>query len=501
MKVPDKYTLMPFQRIGVDFIKSRKHCLLADEMGLGKTIQSLTACVETGVRTILVICPASIVTQWTMNLKEFYGESFPVFGLGDGTLTQTRMFSDYAVVTSYNFATSKIHVLRDLGFDFCIIDESHFLKDSKSKRTKAILGKNSFIPNCKKTLLMTGTPILNRPIDVYIILKAFASSKLGRYKDYPNFLRRFCGWDGRGAQNTQELSELLQGFMLRRLKEDVLPDLPDTVPSRIVLSGIDLPVGLAEEELPTQRRLISEAKTPAVIKYVKDKLQTVDKIVLIAYHTNTIKLLKEGLQEFNPSVVQGGMSALQKDEAIHVFTKGKSRILLAQLHTIGFGIDGLQNVCDTMVFAELDWSPSVMAQAIDRLRRIGQKNTVFVDYLVAEGTMEKDIELIVAWKKKVIHEVIDEHRQEGSDMPYGFSHSQFEKFPPHVRTTVAKVGGLHSDHGVLYTRAITQTPQLNKEKPEAWHVPENKPQETSKWLEQHRALRHRIETLSTDYYR
>ncbi len=431
----EPYTLAPFQEEGVEYILKHKHCLLADCMGLGKTIQSMTACVRLKARKLLIICPASIVLQWTRVVQEFYGKDFPIFGIGESTEVNTRIYeTGFAVISSYNMASKKRHLLDGINFDFCILDESHALKNSKAKRTKAILGKGSFLANCARVCLMTGTPILNRPIDVYTILRAFALSKLGKYKEYPWFLRRFCGYQGRGAQNTEELGKILHGFMIRRTKEEVWDQLPATVTSRVVLDNVNLPTGYDKEELPTQRRLIAEAKAPQVIEYVKDKLQTVDKIVLIAYHTNTIALLKEGLLEFNPVVIQGGQSAVQKNDYISNFINDeKCSVIIAQVSTIGFGVDGLQKVCDRMVFAELDWSPSVLAQAVDRLRRIGQeKGTIFVDFCIAAGTMEEDIEITLEWKKDVIHKIVEVKH----GMPHGYSERQWEKFPEQVKKTI-----------------------------------------------------------------
>lgn len=412
MKNP--YNLLPFQRIGVDYIKERKYSLLADDMGLGKTIQSLSAALELGAKKILIVCPSSIIPQWLEKAKEFFPDYF------QETFTnkplQSRHFSKFIMVSGYSRAGTnqgKLKLLQ-LQYDLVIVDEMHFLKNPQAMRTKNILGgksictitgkesPGSFLANAKKVCLMSGTPILNRPSEAYIILKAFAPKSLGKYLPWPIFIRRFCGFQAKGATHTDELSAILSAFILRRTKEQVLTELPPVVESIVHVKGIYDP---EDEFIPTRRKLVSLAKVDFTIEYIQDLLQTIDKIFLVAYHRETIQKLQEA---FKGSVIlQGGMTSEQKHKSINEFkTNDECNILIGQISVAGYGIDGLQNVCNYIVFAELDWSPGILEQAKDRLRRMGQTKTVFAHYLIASNTIEEEIDIKLEWKREVISKLI-----------------------------------------------------------------------------------------------
>lgn len=408
------YTLLPFQREGVDYIKNRKYSLLADDMGLGKTIQALSAALELGCKKILIVCPTSIVPQWIDKAKEFFPGYFTeVF---TNKPLQSRHFSKFILVSGYSRAGSNQGKLKllDLQYDFVIVDEMHFLKNPQAQRTKNILGgrsictvtgkesPGSFLANAARVCLMSGTPILNRPSEAYIILKAFAPKSLGKYLPWPIFIRRFCGFQAKGATHTDELSNILSQFILRRTKEQVLTELPSVVETVINIKNI---LDHGEEFLPTRRKFVSLAKVDFTIQYITDLLQTIDKVLLVVYHRETIQKLQEAFKD--SVVLQGGMTNEQKHKNITEFRKNKDcKLLIGQINVVGYGIDGLQDVCNYIVFGEIDWSPGILDQAKDRLRRMGQAKTVFAHYLIATGTVEEEIDLKLEWKRDVISKLI-----------------------------------------------------------------------------------------------
>jgi SNF2 family DNA or RNA helicase len=395
------YKLYDFQRISTDYVKSRKYSLLALSMGLGKSIISLWAAKELQAKKILIICPASLINQWLELCKKFYPKSF-ISTLDN--LGQVSFYDSWIIIGSYNkISSDKIkRKLHDYNYDFVIIDECHFIKNPTSQRTKSILGTGSFIPKAKQVCLMSGTPILNRPVEIYMTLKAFAPKLLGPYLPWPIFVRHFCGFQGKGCTRADELEKILSEFILCMTKEQVLKDLPPIVETVVHIPNISID---ENEYLPTQRRLIGLEKTPFIIEYIKDLLKTIDKCVLILYHTETIEILHKA---FPGSVtLQGGLSVNQKSEKIQKFKNESScNLLIGQINVIGYGIDGLQHNCNYMVFGELDWSPGVIEQAKDRLRRIGQTSTVFVAYLIASGTLDEDIDLKLEWKRETIASLI-----------------------------------------------------------------------------------------------
>jgi hypothetical protein len=157
--------------------------------------------------------------------------------------------------------------------------------------------------------------------------------------------------------------------------------------------------------MPTRRKLVSLAKVDFTIEYITDLLQTIDKVLLIVYHRETIQKLKEAFKD--SVILQGGMTSDQKHQNLIEFqTNENCKLLIGQISVTGYGIDGLQNVCNYIVFGEIDWSPGILEQAKDRLRRIGQTKTVFVHYLIASNTIEEEIDLKLEWKRNIISKLI-----------------------------------------------------------------------------------------------
>jgi len=417
-------TLRPFQVVGRDFLISHPHALLADEMGLGKTIQAIAAveALSPAPRSVLVVCPASVRLNWRKEIAEC------------GTAAKWD-------VISYNGAVALSRALSvgSAKWDGIILDEAHFLKTLGSQRTKAIFGNDEkgLARKCNSfRWALTGTPVLNRPRELYPILKTLASSSISPYTTYPKFAQRFCGayFDGRGiddrgASHLDDLSRRLQGFMLRRTKAEVMPELPPKVISLIPLSDIpsSLLAPLMEEEarmgereafissvhedyaqlgdLARLLRITGECKVEAVSSLVEEMLETTDKVVIFAHHREVIRRLNEGL---GGVVLHGGMSDKAKEEAVDTFRGDKNcHVFIGQIQAAGMGINGLQEVCSNVVFAELSWVPGIMSQAIDRLHRIGQEAgsvNVYIPYI--PGTLEDAVLNVKERKERVIEKLI-----------------------------------------------------------------------------------------------
>ncbi len=398
-----KHALYPYQEYGVEWLRSKKYALLADDPGLGKTCQTLVAAHRLQKQSILIIAPAAITAQWKQEIEYFFTQ-------------------DKYQILSYNKCVQKAQLekLQKQKFDLIIIDEAHFLKAKPGRkknkdgkwaktgiRVRGILGPGSFLKNSDQVWLLTGTPMKNRPKDLYTILKAFVPEKLGEFTQWQTYLNHFCGWDGNGSTNEEELGKILEGFMLRRKKEHVLKELPPLVETVIPLEGInDNP----NEFLSTRRKLLSEEKIPKILEYVNLILDSVDKIVVIGYHRNTIDILQSKIP-YSLKIL-GGMPQKEKEGALYAFKNNPLfRVLIGQIDTIGTGTDGLQVIASRMLIIDLDWSPSVLEQAIGRLRRLGQQNTVFVDYLLASGTLDDDIINKLNWKRGVINQVIGDNKR------------------------------------------------------------------------------------------
>ena len=420
---------LPFQVGGAKFLVTNPHALLADEPGLGKTIQAISAVEQLGLKKILVVCPASMRLGWLQEVNECLGSSY-----------------GWQVI-SYNQAV-KLAGCRDIlagagyenrAWDAIILDEVHFLKTPESQRTQAIFGPNGLARRAKYKWCLTGTPVLNRPRELFPILKtlcpAFANMKFNRYADI------YCGafFDGRainskGASNLDDLANKLKGFMLRRTKADVLPELPPKRISRVPLevTHAEFAEVHKEEEMIGNReskvssvhedfsalgdmahllRLTGEAKVRAASDFIEDLLGSTQKVVVFAKHREVIKRLETRLTErgMRPVVYHGGMSDGQKKEAVDAFQFPECRVFIGQIAAAGTGINGLQNHCSTVVFAELSWVPGETGQAVDRCHRIGQKaDSVNVYLLHVPGTLESAVLAVHDGKTQVIERLMQD---------------------------------------------------------------------------------------------
>lgn len=417
--------LYNYQKTGVSFLKQRPKALLADPMGAGKSAQAIVAAKELGLSRILVICPASVKYNWQKEIGKWNSKATTF--IVEGGKSQI-LKANYTIINYDLLAAKPLFIqLISRHYDLIIADEAHYIKNNRAKRTKCVYYPRGLKDRTDRLWLLTGTPVLNRPVELYSHLKALTPEKMGVYSSYLKFCQRFCaayegkwGWDVTGASNVPELSRMLEGFMLRRNKKDILPELPP-----VTYQTIDLPITKAQiklndkergeyekqegilGELASVRRQTGLAKVNSMVDHIQDILEDKQKVAIFAYHRDVISALKEGLKEYLPLELTGATPAIKRKQAIDKFrTTVDNRVFIGQIQAAGVGIDGLQEVCDMIVFAEMTWVPGQMHQAVGRLDRIGQKNPVLVQFLVTPGSIDEDIADSIARKEKVIEVLI-----------------------------------------------------------------------------------------------
>ena len=440
--------LMPFQQTGVDFIaRQNGRVLIADEMGLGKTVQALAYLyARPDLYPALVICPASLKLNWEKEAKaaNFKGRIHIVSGKKPARLPKAELY-----IVNYDIVSARINDLLALGCKVMILDESHYLKNKKALRTKAVLGGyRQNTPNLSKIpriIALTGTPIVNRPIEIYPVAKMIAPHVL---PPFMTFARRYCGarhngfgWDYTGATNTQELHKLLtDSFMIRRTKADVLTDLPDKRRSVIPMSmtkaarseykkardhflgwlrSVDpAKVSAAQRaevlvQFQALKQLARRGKWEDTMNWIKDAAETNGKLIVFAVHHEAIDLLMDGLEGFNPVKIDGRDAQEARQAAVERFQNDPTcRIFIGNIKAAGVGLT--LTAADTVIFTELGWTPGELSQAEDRAHRIGQKNAVSVYYLVASGTVEEEIAGLLSRKQRVLDSVLDGKDSDGS---------------------------------------------------------------------------------------
>lgn len=422
--------LFPYQREGVERILSQKNTLLADEQGLGKTVQVIEACYLMQPKKTLIICPASIKFVWAEQWAK-WGDSTDVLDVVIGGKHNIRPDANVIVVNYDLMARRHIHdQLLDLEFDVVAYDEAHYLKNPKAKRTKAVFG---ITKNVERKIMVTGTPMTNRPIDVYALIRFMNKATIEPHADYRKFGYYYCaGYEGRfgfdcsGASNIDELHyKLKKTLMIRRLKKDVLPDLPDKliqlVPleqtpetNRIVKLESEFNIADLKKqpelgaigEMATLRRELGMAKLPQAISHIETTLANVNKLVVFAYSKDVCEKLVEALETYNPVMIYGATPSAKRQSYVTKFQEDETcRVFIGQIQAAGVGLT--LTAASHIVFVENTWLYADLEQAVDRCHRIGQKDTVNADILVVKDSLDETMLKYIFDKKKVANELID----------------------------------------------------------------------------------------------
>ena len=426
-------TLREYQQVGRSFLASRQGALLADEMGLGKTAQAATALwdvmADDDSTRSLIICPASLKINWQREL-EMWAPGI------DSTIVYGRKSAFPAariVIINYNLLADYHEPLRAVNWQVVVVDEAHNMQSIDSQRTIQIRGGSGKRPiPCIAKWAMTGTPLRNgRPINIYPILKWLGVSWASKFDD---FGRRYGGGqmiDGTypGSSNTAELNTKLKGIMLRRMKSDVLKDLPPKI-RQIITLEIDSEgkAAIAEEqsalqnnpsfdksvdklihgrldaeskgELARLRKKTALAKVPACARYIEDLLTCTGKLIIYAYHHDVIDKLCESLDEGHTFVKFTG----QRQEYVDAFQNDPDLSLFVANFTC---VPGLTlTAASVSVFIEESWVPSDITQAEDRNHRIGQRDACLVQHLILEGSIDATMVRSQVRKQNIIDEVL-----------------------------------------------------------------------------------------------
>ncbi|KFR14031.1 DNA annealing helicase and endonuclease ZRANB3, partial [Opisthocomus hoazin] len=433
--------LLPFQEKGIIFALQRSgRCMIADEMGLGKTIQAIAiSYYYKNEWPLLIVVPSSLRYPWVDEMEKWIPELSP----DDISIIQNktdtgRISTSKVTILGYGLLTSDAQTLVDTlyrqNFKVVVIDESHYMKSRNATRSKILL---PIVQKALRAILLTGTPALGRPEELFMQIEALFPRRFGTWSEYAkkycNARVRFFGkrthWDCRGASNLEELHQLLSEIMIRRLKNDVLTQLPPKVRQRI---PFDLPQAAAKNLNTTfaeweklMRNLNSDAteshfsqvmnlitrmyketaiaKAGAVKDYIKMMLEN-DKLkfLVFAHHLSMLQACTEAVIENKVRYIRidGSVPSAERIHLVNQFQKDPdTRVAILSIQAAGQGLTF--TAATHVVFAELYWDPGHIKQAEDRAHRIGQCSSVNIHFLIAKGTMDTLMWAMLNRKAKV----------------------------------------------------------------------------------------------------
>lgn len=429
--------LSQYQSEGAEFLTKERFRLLADQPGLGKTAQVIVAADMVRAERILVICPAVARINWDREFQEWsiYAPEFKIcVQLSDEPASKT--------IVSYEYATANSEKLIKLPWDLVVCDESHFIKEPEAKRTQRIYGKSGVIRKTNRLWCLSGTPAPNHVGELWAMLYTFGATSLS----YESFIDRYC--DTRptfyhGKRETKvtgtkksaipEIKKILSKVMLRRLKSEVLKDLPPIKFETLTVEGSPLPdvirldMGQVKKEealvseadldlvleklgksVSTLRRYVGLQKVEAVAEIVTQELTdgAYPKIVIFAIHTDVIAMLKNSFQSFNPVVVNGSVKSSDRQNAIDTFqTKADCRVFLGNISAAGTAIT--LTAADQVLFVEQSWTPGDNAQAADRCHRRGQTMPVTVRMVALADSIDEKVTAVLKKKTEQLTQIFD----------------------------------------------------------------------------------------------
>ena len=467
--------LYPFQKKGIEFgIKRMGRIIIGDEMGVGKTIQALgLLSVYRSNLPCLILCPSVLKFNWKREAEKWLDAFLVPTQIVILTSKRTTLYPTTKIlIVSYDMAKDISKKLMDFKFQMVIADEAHALKGLTSKRSKELI---PLINSCKRCFLLTGTPALNRPIELFNLLKCVRPDI---FRDHTVFGKRYCdpmlnpyggGLSYNGCDNTQELNFIISRFMIRRLKKEVLQDLPDKQRIRIeveVDEKVKKQMKMLEKQIENQsgssgsleravrgmipgagagmaggpggegnageggkgssRHLITklysltgESKIPGIKEFLIQLLDyKTEKYVVFCHHAAVIDALSKFLtsKKVGYVTITGKVKGTDRQQAVDDFQtpltahekstgKGGVRVALLSITAAATGLTLTQS--STVIFAELYWTPGIVVQAEDRVHRISQENNVTIYYLIGKATIDKLIYTMIQNKVRNLGKVMD----------------------------------------------------------------------------------------------
>ncbi|OEU47016.1 MAG: hypothetical protein BA866_12130 [Desulfobulbaceae bacterium S5133MH15] len=446
--VPDH--LRSYQRNGLGWLHTLHELglggILADDMGLGKTHQGLALLEIVGRRKkkqiMLVICPASVLPHWRDKIDRFYPAMKYSVYYGP-TRDLSKAVESGLILTTYGIVRSDQEQLREILFEIILLDEIQNLKNRKTGIHKAV----DFLQSRVK-IGLSGTPIENSLTDLYALFNICLPGIFGTINQFQHsFIKPIT--DEHDEKQKNRLSRLIQPFILRRSRKQVLTELPELIEDNRVCELSEDQVGLYRQAVDEQQLFLDELETgksvnflniltlitrlkqicnhPSLVekesdpdKYksgkwdlfvelLSESLGNERKVVVFSQYTGMLDIIEYYLNGagIDHATLRGSMSIGKRQKMIEKFTREKDcMVFCASLLAGGTGIDLLAG--QVVIHYDRWWNPAKEEQATARVHRMGQKDVVQLFRLITKGTLEEKIHSIISRKQELASSVINE---------------------------------------------------------------------------------------------
>ncbi|OPJ64449.1 DEAD/DEAH box helicase [Clostridium oryzae] len=434
--LPDGFngTLREYQLKGFKWLKTLSEVgfggILADEMGLGKTIQTIAFLLSEQEKKTIIICPTSLIYNWKDEFQKFAPDLKVLIVHGSDRNKAAECMNEYEVIlTTYGTLKMDIDNYSNFIFDYCIIDEAQNVKNASAQNTKAVKQIKA-----KTRFALTGTPIENNLTELWSI---FDYIMPGYLYTKEKFEEKFID---SGDENLENLKLLIQPFILRRTKKEVVNELPDKIEKKLLVrmtaaqkavysSYIKRVKTIMKNNVEGKIEIFSyltklrqicldpslivekyeggSGKLEVAMELIKEHTASGGKVLLFSQFTSVLdkigeRLNKEKLQFFH---LDGRTKPKDRIERVKEFNNSNSvKVFLISLKAGGTGLN--LTAANLVIHFDPWWNPAVEDQATDRAHRIGQTDIVEVIKLVAKGTIEEKIILLQEDKKELINNIL-----------------------------------------------------------------------------------------------
>ncbi|MGL4761906.1 MAG: DEAD/DEAH box helicase [Sarcina sp.] len=429
--------------------------ILADDMGLGKTLQTISFIAskieENNKSKTLIIAPTSLVYNWLSEFNKFTEGDFCTLNIG-AKQERTKVLKEFmildgknVIITTYGLIKRDLDLYKSEKFDYIIIDEAQNIKNSKSQITKCIKELNS-----SNRFALTGTPIENNTLEIWSIFDFLMPGYLG---EEVKFNTRFNKGLTENDYVLEELNRLINPFILRRLKRDVLEELPDKIfkdlyiplntkqrkaygiyskyiqsvlnkeditdTSRTQASSIEILSYITKlRQLCLDPSIVLEdytgdsSKIEALLEILDEKINSGSRILVFSQFTSVLKNIGKRLTDLNFkfSYLDGSVNVNKRCNEIEKFNNEDASIFLISTKAGGTGLN--LTSADIVVHFDPWWNPAVEDQATDRAHRIGQTKAVEVIKIIAKDTIEEKIIALQNRKREMISKIIKDDTNE-----------------------------------------------------------------------------------------
>lgn len=431
-----KGELYAYQKVGVEFlVRNNGNAIIADQPGTGKTAQTIGYILATKQERTLIVSPASVKFSWEAEIRKWSKLKSVVI---DSKTDIASIPHDVDVwIINYDIMLKHLPQLLKTRFTFMAGDEAHYLKNPRAKRTKAFI---SIARTVKSVALLTGTPMLSRPVELFTLLHIIDPHT---WNNWYAFTTRYCaghqgrwGYDASGASNIDELKQKITRYFIRRLKSDVLKELPPKIfiPRPVDMDAVhqkqyeaaekDLKSFLKEfkgkkdpevkkmlqaeklVKLNLLREISSLGKLHAAEELIQDIIDSGEKVIVFSSFMFPLKALKEKF-DTESVMITGETPEEERGAAVRAFQNDPEvKVFFGGIKSAGVGIT--LTAAANVVFIDYPWNPADVVQAQDRAHRPGQTaESINIYQLYTPGTIDAFMQGLLAEKQELFEKLIE----------------------------------------------------------------------------------------------